>query len=69
MQNTGQNLVHLSQDGSVYVNNVLENITIFNMNGVNNTATPGELIPVAAGQTVALTINFVPTPNEQLTSR
>ena len=62
VQNTGQGLVHLKQDGSVYVNDVLKNI--FRSDGQDVGA--GALIPINVGQTVALTIDYQPTPNEQL---
>ena len=65
VQNTGQGIVHLTHDGSVYVNGNLENILLVD----GNDASTGQLdpIPVAVGQTRALTIDFQPTPGEQLT--
>ena len=64
VQNTGQATVHLKQDSSVYVNNVLRNIL---QSPVGTTLTAGQLIPVAPGQTVAIVIDFQPTVNQQLT--
>jgi PKD repeat protein len=59
VQNTGQGLVHLKQDGSVYVNDVLHQITqspaILGSNDM--TLTPGQLIPINVGQTVQLVID------------
>ena len=62
VQNTGQGLVHLKQDSSVYVNDNLKNIVRLDGNDVSS----GELIPVNVGQTVELTIGYIPQPNEQL---
>ena len=64
VQNTGQGTVHLKQDGSVYVNNVLKNIL---QSPVGTTLSTGQIIPVTHGQTVALVIDFQPTLNQQLT--
>src|SRR5208337_4742693 len=49
VQNTGQGLVHLKQDGSVYVNDVLHQITQSPaVPGSNDmTLTLGQLIPIA----------------------
>ena len=63
VQNTGQGTVHLKQDGSVYVNNVLKNIL---QSPVGTTLSTGQIIPVTHGQTVAL-YQFQPTLNQQLT--
>jgi FlaG/FlaF family flagellin (archaellin) len=62
VQNTGQGLVHLKQDGSVYVNSNLKNI--LRSDGADVAA--GALIPLTEGQTVELTIDYVPQANEQL---
>ncbi len=64
VQNTGLGTVHLSHDGSVYVNNVL--YTILSVDGKD--ASTGQLdpIPISQAQTVALVIDFQPTPNELL---
>ncbi len=63
VQNNGQGTVHLKQDSSVYVNTVLKNILRVNGNDVGT----GTLIPISVGQTVSLTIDYVPQPNEKLT--
>jgi flagellin-like protein len=65
VQNTGQGLVHLTHDGSVYVNGNLQNILLVD----GNDSSTGQLdpIPVDVGQTRALTIDFQPTPGAQLT--
>ena len=55
VQNTGQGLVHLSQDGSVYVNNVLCDIINYN-NGP--TLATGALVPIPVGQTVTIQVNY-----------
>lgn len=52
VQNTGQGTVHLKQDGSVYVNDVLKNI--LNVDGVAKAK--GDLIPIAQGQTVTVEV-------------
>ncbi len=64
VQNTGQNIVHLKHDGSVYVNGNLKNILLVDGQDASN----GQLdpIPVDVGKTVALTIDFQPTSGEQL---
>jgi flagellin-like protein len=64
VQNTGQNVVHLKHDGSVYVNGNLENILFVDGKDASN----GQLdpIPVTVGQTKALTIDFRPTSGEVL---
>jgi len=54
VQNTGQGLVHLKQDGSVYVNDVLHLIT---QSPVGTNLASGQLIPIAQGQTAALVID------------
>ncbi len=52
VQNTGQGTVHLKQDGSVYVNDVLKLIT-----NVDGRATDdSELIPITEGQTVKIEV-------------
>ena len=59
VQNTGQGVVHLKQDGSVYVNNVLQQITqcppVSGSNAMN--LSPGQLIPIGVGKTVSIVIN------------
>ena len=62
VQNTGQGTVHLKQDGSVYVNNVLKGI--LRANGQDVAA--GALIPISAGQTVALVINCPFNPGDKI---
>jgi flagellin-like protein len=62
VQNTGQGLVHLKQDSSVYVNDNLKGIIRSDGKDVAN----GALIPLSVGQTIELTIDYVPQPNEQL---
>ncbi len=54
VQNTGQGTVHLKQDGSVYVNDVLQKITA---SPPGTTLSSGQLIPIAQGQTVTLVID------------
>jgi FlaG/FlaF family flagellin (archaellin) len=63
VQNTGQGLVHLKQDSSVYVNNNLKNI--LRADGADVAA--GALIPLNQGKTIELTIDYIPQANEQLT--
>jgi PKD repeat protein len=53
VQNTGQGTVHLKQDGSVYVNDVLKNILSYDGNPASN----GERIPVNVGKTIQLVID------------
>ena len=54
VQNTGQGIVHLKQDSSVYVNDDLKNIL-----NVDNVAVPaGGLIPITVGQTVKVEVNY-----------
>ncbi len=62
VQNTGQGTVHLKQDGSVYVNNVLEGILRANGQDVAT----GALVPIGAGQTVALVINCPFNPGDKI---
>ena len=54
VQNTGQGTVHLKQDGSVYVNDVLHQIT---QSPAGTSLTAGQLIPIVQGQTVTLVID------------
>jgi flagellin-like protein len=54
IQNTGQGTVHLKQDGSVYVNDVLKTIVAAN----DETVQPGALIPLHVGQTVKIEVNY-----------
>ncbi len=54
VQNTGQGTVHLKQDGSVYVNDVLHQIT---QSPAGTSLTPGQLITITQGQTVQLVID------------
>ena len=54
VQNTGQGTVHLKQDSSVYVNDVLKDI--INANDV--AVGPQELIPIVEGQTVKIEVNY-----------
>ena len=53
VQNIGQGAVHLKQDGSVYVNDVLKNILSYD----GNQAASGQLIAVNPSQTVSLVID------------
>lgn len=64
VQNTGQNLVHLKQNGSVYVNNTLYLITQ-SPSGTNVAA--GSLIPIPVGQTVEIVTNFPYNPTDYIT--
>ena len=53
VQNTGQSTVHLKQDTSVYVNDVLKNILKH-----DDIPVDGSLIPVQVGQTVKLEVAY-----------
>jgi PKD repeat protein len=53
VQNTGQGTVHLKQDSSVYVNDVLQNI----LNADDKSVASGALIPINVGQTVKIEVN------------
>jgi hypothetical protein len=54
VQNTGQGTVHLKQDSSVYVNDVLKNI----LKADNRDVEPKELIPITVGQTVKVEVDY-----------
>ncbi|MGD6807724.1 MAG: PKD domain-containing protein, partial [Candidatus Bathyarchaeia archaeon] len=54
VQNTGQGTVHLKQDSSVYVNDVLKDI----VNVDNQAVAKGALIPIKVGQTVKVEVNY-----------
>jgi flagellin-like protein len=63
VQNVGQGMVHVKQDGSVYVNDVLQNIR----ESPQGTAlTSGQLVPISPGETATLVINYLYTPGEKL---
>jgi flagellin-like protein len=66
VQNTGQGTVHLKYDSAVYVNDVLKNILRVDGKDVQDVQDQQGLIPVKMGQTVQLTIDYIPQPNEQL---
>jgi hypothetical protein len=66
VQNTGQGTVHLKYDSSVYVNDVLKNILRVDGKDIQDVQDQQGLIPVKMSQTVQLTIDYVPQPNEQL---
>jgi hypothetical protein len=54
VQNTGQGTVHLKQDGSVYVNDVLKTIRAVD----DQTCDEGAKIPISVGQTVKVEVNY-----------
>ena len=54
VQNTGQGTVHLKQDSSVYVNDVLKNILQVDNQDVESKA----LIPITVGQTVKVEVDY-----------
>ncbi len=56
VQNTGQGTVHLKQDGSVYINDILK--TISEVDGEPQKS--GITIPIAPGQTVKVLVNCDP---------
>src|SRR3990172_2483217 len=56
VQNTGKGLVHVKQDSSVYVNDILHKITHSPKNNETDLA-PGELLPLLEGQTRELEID------------
>jgi hypothetical protein len=62
VQNLVQRQVHLEQNGSIYVNDVVKNILKCDGKDV----APGELIPLDANQTVDVTVDYQSTLNEQL---
>jgi hypothetical protein len=62
VQNPRQQQVHLQQNGSVYIDNIVKNILKCNGKDV----ALGELIPLGANQTVELTVDYQSKPNEQL---
>jgi uncharacterized repeat protein (TIGR02543 family) len=63
VQNTGQGAVHLKQDGSVYVNDVLHMIT---HSPQGTSVASGALIPVAVGQTVEVVTDYLTSPGDHL---
>ena len=54
VQNTGQGTVHLKQDASVYINDVLQTIRTADDKVVDS----GSQIPINAGQTVKIEVNY-----------
>ncbi len=54
VQNTGQGTVHLKQDGSVYVNDVLKTIRAVD----DQLCDDGAKIPISVGQTVKVEVNY-----------
>lgn len=65
VQNVGQSQVHLKQDGSVYVNDVLHKITYSPANNLTRVGN-GELLPIAVGQTKELVIDYWYIPGTTL---
>lgn len=63
VQNVGQGTVNLKQDGSVYVNDVLHQIT-HSPRGTQ--VNPGDLIPIPVGQTVEIVTDYVLAPGEHV---
>ncbi len=63
VQNTGQGIAHLKQDGSVYVNDTLYNI----IESPSGTAiSPGGLIPINVGQTAEVVTDFIYSPVDHI---
>ncbi|MCL5876378.1 MAG: hypothetical protein M1540_01020 [Candidatus Bathyarchaeota archaeon] len=58
VQNTGQGIVHLKQDGSVYVNDVLQTIHKVDGNTYDDAEHIGSKIPINVGQTVKVEVNY-----------
>lgn len=58
VQNTGQGIVHLKQDSSVYVNDVLKEILNADIGNGLTYVDPAALIPINPGQTVTIEVNY-----------
>ena len=56
VQNTGQGIVHLKDDSSVYLNDILYNIIQY---GDNQDIPASGLIPINPGQTVKITTDYM----------
>lgn len=65
VQNVGNGLVHLKQDSSVYVNDVLHKITNSPKNNQTELAT-GELLTVQKGETKELVIDYLYSLGDRL---
>jgi hypothetical protein len=66
VQNTGQGIVHLREHGSIYVNDFSMNILRVDDKTIQEVMDQKGLIPIKVGQTIAVTVNYLPQPEEQL---
>jgi outer membrane biosynthesis protein TonB len=66
VQNTGQGIVHLREHGSIYVNDFPMKILRVDDKNIQEVIDQKGLIPIKVGQTIAVTVNYLPQPDEQL---